>query len=178
MPRIYRPFTEHTSEQMWAKLLLLNSGRISRNGFELSLHMRLFLLGLGRVSNKGHAPFNKGEIQELMPRPDGSVFVEKHIRNQILLLVRVGLLAAPSNIRCLLYPKELIVLTTEKKNVELCPEHGTHSSWSSLNNDWAPDYLPEVPKVEPIVPQIPVGDDISEWHSDFSSVGDGTDGSY
>ena len=177
MPRIYRPFTEHTSEQMWAKLLLLNSGRISRNGFELSLHMRLFLLGLGRVSNKGHAPFNKGEIQELVQRPDGSGFVEKHIRNQILLLVRVGLLAAPSNIRCLLYPKELIVLTTEKKNVEECPEHGTHSSWSSLNNDWAPDYLPEVPKMEPIVPHIPVGDDISEWYSDFSSVGDGTYGS-
>lgn len=177
MPRIYRPFTEHTSEQMWAKLSLPNSGRISRNGFELSLHMRLFLLGLGRVSNKGHAPFNKGEIQELLQRPDGSGFVEKHIRNQILLLVRVGLLATPSNIRCLLYPKELIVLTTEKKNVEKCPEHGTHSSWSALNNDWAPDYLPEVPKVEPIVPQIPVGDDISEWYSDFSSVGDGTYGS-
>ena len=177
MPRIYRPFTDHTSEQMWAKLSLLNSGRISRNGFELSLHMRLFLLGLGRVSNKGHAPFNKGEIQELLQRPDGSVFVAKHIRNQILLLVRVGLLAAPSNIRCLLYPKELIVLTTEKKNVELCPEHGTHNSWSSLNNDWAPDYLPEVPKLEPVVPQVTVEDDISDWFSDFSSVGDGTYGS-
>ena len=177
MPKIYRPFTEHTSETLWAKFSLARAGRVSRDEQGLSLHMRLFLLGLGRVSNKGHAPFNKGEIQELVQRPDGSGFVEKHIRNQILLLVRVGLLAAPSNIRCLLYPKELIVLTTDKKNVAFCPEHGTHSSWSSLNNDWAPDYLPEVPKVESIVPQIPVGDDISEWHSDFSSVGDGTYGS-
>ena len=178
MPKIYRPFTEHTSETIWARFSLARAGRVSRDEQGLSLHMRLFLLGLGRVSNKGHAPFNKGEIRELMQRPEGILFCEKHIGNQIKVLVKAGLLANPSNVGCLLYPKELIVLTTDKKNVAFCPEHGTHSSWSSLNNDWAPDYLPEVPKVEPIVPQIPVGDDISEWHSDFSSVGDGTDGSY
>ena len=178
MPKIYRPFTEHTSETLWAKFSLARAGRVSRDEQGLSLHMRLFLLGLGRVSNKGHAPFNKGEIRELMQRPEGLLFGEKHIGNQIKVLVKAGLLANPSNVGCLLYPKELIVLTTDKKNVAFCPEHGTHSSWSSLNNDWAPDYLPEVPKVESIVPQIPVGDDISEWHSDFSSVGDGTDGSY
>jgi len=178
MPKIYRPFTEHTSETIWAKFSLARAGRISRDEQGLSLHMRIFLLGLGRVSNKGHAPFNKGEIRELMQRPEGLLFGEKHIGNQIKVLVKAGLLANPSNVRCLLYPKELIVLTTDKKNVAFCPEHGTHSSWSSLNNDWAPDCLPEVPKVEPIVPQIPVGDDISDWNSDFSSVGDGTYGSY
>ena len=178
MPKIYRPFTEHTSETIWAKFSLARAGRVSRDEQGLSLHMRLFLLGLGRVSNKGHAPFNKGEIRELMQRPEGILFCEKHIGNQIKVLVKAGLLANPSNVDCLLYPKELIVLTTDKKNVAFCPEHGTHSSWSSLNNDWAPDYLPEIPKVEPIVPQIPVGEDISEWHSDFSSIGDGTYGSY
>ena len=140
--------------------------------------MRLFLLGLGRVSNRGHAPFFRGEIQQLMQRSEGNNFGEKHIRNEIALLIKVGLLAPLSNIRCLLYPKELIVLTTDKKNVAQCPEHGTHSSWSTQNNDWAPDYLPEVPKLEPIVPQIPVGDDISDWNSGFTAVGDGTYDSY
>lgn len=177
MPKKYQPFTEHTSENMWAKLSLMNSGKVSREGQVLSLHMRLFLLGLGRVSNRGHAPFSRGEIEQIMLRPDGSTYGEKHIGNEIRRLIKANLLSPVSNISCLLYPKELIVLTTKKKNVAECSEHGTHSSWSALNNDWAPDYLPEVPKVEPIVPQIPVGDDISEWYSDFSSAGDGTYGS-
>lgn len=144
----------------------------------LSLHMRIFLLGLGRVSNRGHAPFFRGEIQQLMQRSEGNGFGEKHIRNEIALLIEVGLLAPISNIRCLLYPKELIVLTTDKKNVAQCPEHGTHNAWSTQNNDWARDYLPEVPKLEAIVPQNPVVDNIADWDSDFSAVGDGTYDSY
>lgn len=178
MPKLYVPFTEHTAETMWAKLSLTNSGRLAREGQELSLHMRLFLVGLGRVSNRGHAPFSRGELRQIMVRPDGSTFEEKHIRNEIARLVESNMLASASNIRCLLYPRELIVLTTEKKNVATCPKHGTHSSWSSLNNDWAPDYLPEVPRVEPKVPEIIDGVSISHWNTDVNSIGDGTYDSY
>jgi hypothetical protein len=174
MPKIYVPFTEHTAETMWAKFSLANSGRLARGGQDLSLHMRLFLVGFGRVSNRGHAPFSRGELQQIMVRPDGSTFEERHIRNEIARLVESNMLAPVSNIRCLLYPKELIVLTTEKKNVTTCPEHGTHSSWSSLNNDWAPDYLPQVPSVEPKVPETSVGIHISDWNIDVNSIGDGT----
>lgn len=178
MPKYYEPFTEHTAETMWAKFSLANSGRLARSGQELSLHMRLFLVGLGRVSNKGHAPFKRGELQQIMARPDGGTFEERHIRNEIARLVESNMLAPVSNIRCLLYPTELIVLTTEKKNVATCPEHGTHSSWSALNNDWARDYLPEVPMVEPKVPEITAGIHISDWNIDVNSIGDGTYDSY
>jgi len=178
MPKIYVPFTEHTSETMWAKFSLANSGRLARSGQELSLHMRLFLVGLGRVSNRGHAPFKSGELQQIMVRPDGRTFEERHIRNEIARLVESNMLAPVSNIRCLLYPKELIVLTTEKKNAATCPEHGTHTSWSALNNDWAPDYLPEVSKLEPKVPETSVGIHVSDWNLDVNSIGDGTYDSY
>jgi hypothetical protein len=174
MPKTYIPFTEHTAETMWAKFSLANSGRLARSGQELSLHMRLFLVGLGRVSNKGHAPFKKGELQQIMARPNGYAFEERHIRNEIARLVRSNMLAPVSNIRCLLYPMELIVLTTEKKNVETCPEHGTHRSWSALNNDWATDYLPQVSRVEPKVPETSVGVHVSDWNFDINSIGDGT----
>ena len=178
MPKIYKPFTEHTSENIWAKFGLARSGRLAREGQELSLHMRLFLVGLGRVSNRGHAPFSRGELQQIMVRPDGSTFDEKLIRNEIARLVASNMLAPVSNIRCLLYPKELIVLTTDKKNAATCEEHGTHSSWSALNNDWTPDYLPAVPKLEPKVPETSVGIHISDWNHDVNSIGDGTYDSY
>jgi hypothetical protein len=113
-----------------------------------------------------------------MGRPDGSVFEERHIRNEIARLVEANMLAPVSNIRCLLYPTELIVLTTDKKNSATCDEHGTHSSWSALNNDWTPDYLPEVPMVEPKVPEITVGVGISDWNIDGNSIGDGTHDSH
>ena len=140
--------------------------------------MRLFLVGLGRVSNKGHAPFKKGELQQIMVRPGGSTFEERHIRNEIARLVKSNMLAPVSNIRCLLYPTELLVLTTEKKNVATCPEHGTHSSWSALNNEWVPDYLPQVPRVEPKVPETSVGIHISDWNIDVDSIGNGTFDAY
>lgn len=178
MPKIYKPFTEHTLENIWAKFGLVWSGRLAREGQELSLHMRLFLVGLGRVSNRGHAPFSRGELQQIMVRPNGATFEERHIRNEIARLTASNMLAPVSNIRCLLYPKELIVLTTEKKNVATCPEHGTHSSWSALNSDWAPDYLPQVPKLEPKVPETSVGIQGSDWNLDVNSIGDGTYDSY
>ena len=178
MPKIYVPFTEHTSEKIWAKFSLAKSGRLARDGQELSLHMRLFLVGLGRVSNRGHAPFKKGELQQIMSRLNGNVFTIKHIQNEISRLIGAGLLAPVSNIRCLLYPAELIVLTTDKKNVATCDEHGTHSSWSALNNDWAPDYPPQVPRLEPKVPETSVGLHISDWNIDVDSIGDGTYDSY
>jgi hypothetical protein len=174
MPKIYKPFTEHTSEAMWAKFALANSGRLARGGEDLSLHMRLFLVGLGRVSNRGHAHFESGEIRQILMANDGTPFTNRHIRNEIARLIKSNLLAPVSNIRCLLYPRELIVLTTEKKNAATCQEHGTHSSWSSLNNDWAPDYLPEVPKVELKVPKITVEFGISDWNTDVNSIENGT----
>jgi hypothetical protein len=178
MPKIYVPFTEHTSEKIWAKFSLAKSGQLARDGQELSLHLRLFLVGLGRVSNKGHAPFKRGELQQIMGRIDGSVFTIKHIQNEISRLIQAGLLAPVSNIRCLLYPMELIVLTTDKKNVATCDEHRTHSSWSAINNNWAPDYLPQVPRVEPKVPANSVAIQVSDWNLDTNSIGDGTYDSY
>ena len=178
MPKIYKPFTEHTLENIWAKFGLVWSGRLAREGQELSLHMRLFLVGLGRVSNRGHAPFSRGELQQIMVRQDGSTFDEKHIRNEIARLTASNMLAPVSNIRCLLYPKELIVLTTEKKNVATCPEHGTHSSWSAYNNDWAPDYPPVGVVEEVIIPAVEEYSGISFNPVGEISNGDGTYDSY
>ena len=178
MPKIYKPFTEHTSENIWAKFGLARSGRLAREGKELSLHMRLFLVGLGRVSNRGHAPFSRGELQQIMVRPDGNVFTIKHIQNEISRLIDTKLLAPVSNIRCLLYPRELIVLTTDKKNAATCDEHGTHSSWSANNNDWAPDYPPQGVVEEVIIPVVGNSSGISLESIDEFSIGDGTYDSY
>ena len=178
MPKIYKPFTDHTSNEMFGRIYLKQAGNLSRESVEISLHLRLFLLGLQRVSNRGHAPFHAGEIQELLLQKDGTKYVEKQIRNEIKRLANSELLSSESNIRCLLYPMELISLKTEKKNAAHCPEHGTHSSWSALNNDWAHDYLPEVPKLEPKVPETSVGIHISDWNIEVNSIGDGTYDSY
>ena len=139
---------------MFGRIYLKQAGNFSRESAELSLHMRLFLLGLQRVSNRGHAPFQSGEIQKLLVQKDGTIYVEKQIRNEIKRLAASKLLSPESNIRCLLYPMELISLKTEKKNAAQCPEHGTHSSWSANNNDWAPDYPPQGTVEEAIVPII------------------------
>ena len=129
MPKKYQPFTDHASGEMFGRIYLMKSGELARNISSLSLHMRLFLLGLQRVSNRGHAPFHPQEIQRLLKKKDGSVYDEKQIRNEIKRLAASKLLSTESNIRCLLYPMELISLKTEKKNAAQCPEHGTHSSW-------------------------------------------------
>ena len=178
MPRIYKPFTEHTSEQMFARIYLKKAGQTAQTSTSLSLHMRLFLLGFQRVSNRGHAPFKSGEIQQLLLTKNGTPYGEKQIRNEIKRLSKDGALAPTSNIRCLVYPMELISLKTDKKNAANCDEHGTHSSWSSNNNDWASDYPPLGVVEEEIVPTIENNSGISFESVDDFSIGDGTYDSY
>jgi hypothetical protein len=84
----------------------------------------------------------QGEISQLLEREGGKKYDIRYINGQISVLRNVGLFAPPSNARCLIYPKELLGLKTDKKKVGMCLEQGTYSSWSSLNNDWVTDYLP------------------------------------
>ena len=142
MPKTYRPFTDHESDEIWGRMYLKLVGTIAREKTTLSTDFRLFFLGLQRVSNRGHSPFLPGEISRLLPRKNGVNYSPRYINNQIRVLINSGLLSPASNSRCLVYPMELINLKTDKKQVAICPEHGTHSSWSSLNNDWATDYPP------------------------------------
>ena len=178
MPKKYKPFTDHSSDEIFGRIYLKLAGNLAREQLELRLHMRIFLVGLQRVSNRGHAPFKAGELATLLLREDGSTYTDKYIRNEIALLGNAGLLAPESNIRCLLYPKELILLKTDKKNVAECPEHGTHSSWSLHNWNWAPDYLPDTQVEEAIVPIIESVEDISDEMEEFYSRIEGTYGSY
>ena len=110
LPKIYKPFTDHTSNEMFGRIYLKKSGELAREISSLSLHMRLFLLGLQRVSNRGHAPFQPQEIQQLLRKKDGSLYDEKQIRNEIRRMASQGVLSSASNIRCLLFPMELISL--------------------------------------------------------------------
>lgn len=89
-----------------------------------------------------------------------------------------GLLSPASNIRCLLFPMELISLKTDKKNAAECPEHGTHNSWSGNNRDWASDYPPLGVVEEVIVPAIGNYSGISLNSVDEFSIGDGNYDSY
>ena len=177
MPKKYKAFTDHTSENMWAKFALAYSGRISRRSVDLSVHMRLFLIGLGRVSNRGHAYFPQGELSKLIQKADGTAYGDKHIRDEIARLIGNGLLAPVSNIRCLVYPRELIVLTTEKKNAAECEEHGTHSSWSIYNDDWVPDYPPVGVVTELIIPKDEPVEEIYDEFEEFYLRVEGTHGS-
>lgn len=178
MPRVYKPFTDHSSDEIFGRVYLKLAGNIAREQTGLRLHMRLFLVGLQRVSNRGHAPFKAGELVELMVKSDRSLYSDKHIRNEITILTNSGLLSPESNIRCLLYPKELILLKTDKKNAAKCEEHGTHSSWSLINKDWAPDSLPVSQDTEVIVPLIQPVEDISDELDEIYSRIEGTNGSY
>jgi hypothetical protein len=178
LPRIYKPFTDHTSSEMFGRIYLMKSGEIAREISSLSLHMRLFLLGLQRVSNRGHAPFQSQEIQQLLKKKDGTPYDERQIRNEISRMATQGVLSPASNIRCLLFPMELISLKTDKKNAAKCPEHGTHSSWSGYNNDWASDYPPVGVVEEAIVPLVENHSGISLESVGDYSIGDGTYDSY
>ena len=178
MPKIYRPFTDHSSEGMFARIYLRAIGTVAREKTTLSTDFRLFLLGLQRVSNRGHAPFKPGEISYLLQRKTGEIYQDRYIRNQVRTLVNAGLLAPSSNIRCLIYPVELILLKTDKKQVAICPEHGTHSSWSVNNNDWLPDSPPQEVVEEVIVPSVENYSGISFDSFNEFTIGDGTYGSY
>jgi hypothetical protein len=177
VPKKYKPFTDHSSDGMFGRVYLKLAGKLAREEIGLRLHMRLFLVGLQRVSNRGHAPFKTGELAELLVRENGSSYTDKYIRNEIALLANAGLLSPESNIRCLLYPMELILLKTEKKNAAECPEHGTHSSWSLYNRDWAPDNPPDTQVEEVIVPLVESVEDISDEMEEFYSRIEGTYGS-
>jgi hypothetical protein len=178
MPKIYRPFTDHSSDGMFARIYLRAIGTVAREKTSLSTDFRLFLLGLQRVSNRGHAPFKPGEISSLIPRKTGELYEDRYIRSLIKTLINAGLLAPASNIRCLIYPAELILLKTDKKQIAICPEHGTHSSWSVNNNDWVPDSPPAIQVEEVIVPLIQSVEDISDELNEIYSRIEGTNGSY
>lgn len=169
MPKIFKPFTDHESDEIWGRMYLKPVGKIAREKTQLSTDFRLFFLGLQRVSNRGHSPFLAGEIAKLLTRKEDKPFCSKYINNQIRVLINGGLLAPVSNSRCLVYPMELISLKTDRKQVAICPEHGTHSSWSSFNNDWATDYLPTIQ--ETVIPkpieELIVPDD--DWDIDIDT---------
>lgn len=178
MPKIYKPFTDHSSEGIFARIYLRAIGTVAREKTTLSTDFRLFLLGLQRVSNRGHAPFKPGEISYLLQRKTGEIYQDRYIRNQIRTLINAGLLAPASNIRCLIYPVELILLKTDKKQVAICPEHGTHSSWSVNNIDWVPDTPPKGSVEEVFVPEVDSDSYISDLDEVISSIGDGTYGTH
>ena len=178
MPKKYVPFTDHSSDGIFARIYLRAIGTVAREKTTLSTDFRLFLLGLQRVSNRGHAPFKPGEISYLLQRKTGEIYQDRYIRNQVRTLVNAGLLAPASNIRCLIYPVELILLKTDKKQVAICPEHGTHSSWSVNNNDWLPDSPPQEVVEDVIVPSVENYSGISFDSDDEFTIGDGTYGSY
>lgn len=178
MPKKYKPFTDHSSDGIFARIYLKAIGTVAREKTTLSTDFRLFLLGLQRVSNRGHSRFNPGEISSLLQRKTEKIFDDRYIRNQIKVLVNAGLLAPTSNIRCLIYPMELILLRTDKKQVAICSEHGTHSSWSSRNNDWAPNYPPLGVVAEAIVPAVENYSGVPLEPFKEMSIGDGTYDSY
>jgi hypothetical protein len=158
---------------MYLKLV----GTIAREKTTLSTDFRLFFLGLQRVSNRGHSPFLPGEISRLLPRKNGVNYSPRYINNQIRVLINGGLLSPASNSRCLVYPMELINLKTDKKQVAICPEHGTHSSWSIYNDDWVPDYPPVGVAKELIIPGIEPVEEIYDEYDEFYLRIEGTHGS-
>lgn len=178
MPKIYKPFTDHSSETIFAKLFLQAIGSIARDRHTLSTDFRVFLLGLQRVSNKGHAPFEPGEMARLLKRESGAQYEDRYLRNIVKVLINAGLVASASNIRCLIYPVELIQLRTDKKQVAICPEHGTHSSWSTKNNDWVSDSLPIPSGEDALVPTTENKSEVIDLIEEYNSIGDGSYGSY
>ena len=144
MPKKYLPFSDHTSQQIFGRLSLLSSSTIGTNAPNLGLEFRIFLVGLKRLSNRGHAPFGRGELAEALPQIDSRTgefrnYSDRQIRKKIKVLVDAGLLSSESNTRCLIYPLETISLKTSRGS-DSCPEHGTHRSWSSESNNWVDDY--------------------------------------
>jgi hypothetical protein len=137
MPKKYIPFQEHYSYRIFAKLHAKNIRDLAVLEQQLSSDLRLFFLGLGRVSNKGHATFNKGELTSLMGTED------RNLRKIIRKLVSAKALSQESSLRCLVYPSELVSLSILRGS-DLCPEHGTHRSWSNALNNWVDDYPPTV----------------------------------
>jgi hypothetical protein len=174
MPRKYKPFTDHTSDTIFGQLGLKYCGEVSRSQVKLSIEFRLFLLGFQRMSNKGHSSFERGEIASLLLKPDGTEYSQRYFDSRIVELAKAGLLSPKSNVRCLVYPKELIHLKTDKKKSTTCKEHGTHSSWSTHNRDWVPDSPPEVINSEVLVPESIENLEEIDWIEDYLNQLSGT----
>jgi len=149
MPKKYVPFQEHTSDRIFAKVHVKTVRSIAVKENKLSSDTRLFLVGLGRLSNKGHAPFAKGELSLLLGTED------RNLRKIIRKLVLSRLLSPESSVRCLVYPLAVLTQSTYRGS-DSCPEHGTHRSWSTQLNDWVDDYLPVVSEVTESVEIIEV----------------------
>lgn len=133
MPRKYIPFQEHYSDRIFAKLHSKSIRDMAHLGVQLSSDLRLYLLGLGRVTNRGHAAFYRGELSSLMGTED------RNLRKVIGKLVRARALSPESSVRCLVYPLEHVSLNIHRGS-DSCPEHGTHRSWSNELIDWVYDY--------------------------------------
>lgn len=136
MGRKYVPFQEHYSNRIFAKLHSKSIRELAYSGTQLSSDLRLYLLGLGRVTNRGHAAFYRGELSSLMGSED------RNLRKVLRKLVIARALSPESSIRCLVYPQEHVSLTINRGS-DSCPEHGTHRSWSNVLSDWVDDYSPE-----------------------------------
>lgn len=137
MPKKYKPFEDHTSERIFSMIRSKTARALALESEFLSTDFKLFLVGLGRISNRGHAPFARGELSKIMGT------VDRNLRKLISKLSNDGLLSPESTTRCLVYPVELILQRTQRGS-KLCPEHGTHRSWSNEFNSWVDDYPPKV----------------------------------
>ena len=157
MPRKYVPFQEHYSGRIFAKLFSKNIRDLAHAQRQLSSDLRLYLLGLGRVTNRGHAAFFKGELSSLMGTE------ERNLRKVIRKLVSARALSPESSIRCLVYPREHVSLSIYRGS-DSCPEHGTHRSWSNERNDWVDDYPPTVLVSDE---SVEVGDEVQELSGPF-----------
>ena len=157
MPRKYIPFQEHYSDRIFAKLHSKSIRDMAHLGVQLSSDLRLYLLGLGRVTNRGHAAFYRGELSSLMGTED------RNLRKVIGKLVRARALSPESSVRCLVYPQEHVSLNIHRGS-DSCPEHGTHRSWSNELIDWVDDYPPKMSVSEELVD---ISDDNEELNGPF-----------
>lgn len=157
MTRKFLPFQEHSSERIFAKLHPRNVRELARTQERLSSDLRLYLIGLGRVTNRGHAAFHRGELASLIGTED------RNLRKVIKKLVLSEALSPQSSVRCLVYPRELVTLTILRGS-DSCPEHGTHRSWSNKFNDWVDDYPTVVPVSEE---SVEASADVEELNGPF-----------
>ena len=138
VPRKYKPFEDHTSDRIFSMIRSKTARALALESEYLSTDFKLYLVGLGRISNRGHSPFARGELSTIMGT------VERNLRKLISKLSKDGLLSPESTTRCLVYPVEVILQKTQRGS-NLCPEHGTHRSWSNESKSWLEDYATSVP---------------------------------
>ena len=123
----------------WWKIRLGNADEIGR-GMYGSPDLRLWFLAVSRVGGWGHACFEAGEVVSLLMkvnRTSGEVatYSERALRGFIRDLVDAGLLAPPSNAKCLVIPAEILDSHKNKSRVT-CPEHRCRHVWSNRLGGW------------------------------------------